>query len=82
MTGYAFVVRAGVSDRRVIASAVDTMEGYGASVGGFVLNDVNIKSGSYYHSRYHGYGKYGRYGYGKYGRYAEEYGKEKRDPQS
>lgn len=81
VTGYAFVVRAGVSDRRVIASAVDTMEGYGASVGGFVLNDVNIKSGTYYHSRYHGYGKYGRYGY-KYGRYAEEYGKEKRDPQS
>ncbi len=76
VTGYSFVVRAGYSDVRVISAAVDTMNGYGASVFGFILNDVDIKLGTYYQSLYYkGYGKYrwSRYGkhntYGKYLRY-------------
>ncbi|MBO5042957.1 MAG: polysaccharide biosynthesis tyrosine autokinase [Clostridia bacterium] len=67
VTGYTFVIRAAYSDRRLIEFAVDTMQSLGASVIGFILNDVDIKSGDYYKNKYSGYG-YGRYG--KYGRYS------------
>jgi capsular exopolysaccharide synthesis family protein len=71
VTGYAFVIRAAYSDRNLIAIAVETMEGLGSSIVGFILNDVDIKSGDYYKNKYGNYGKYSKYGYGKYGKYGK-----------
>lgn len=80
VTGYTFVIRAAYSDRRLVSIAVETMESLGGSVIGFVLNDVDIKSGDYYknkYSEYKSYGKYGKYKYGNYGKYGKSsnYGK-------
>ncbi len=64
LTGYAFVVRSGYSDSRMIEIACETMEGFGASFAGFILNDIDIKSGDYYKNRYYkGYVKYRYRGY-------------------
>ncbi len=73
VTGFAFVVRAGHSDRRMVEMALDTMEGFGGSLTGFILNDIDIKSGNYYKNKYYSYGgKYGKYSkYSKYGRNAK-----------
>ncbi len=69
VTGFAFVVRAGYSDRRMIELAVETMEGFDASFVGFILNDIDIKSGDYYKNKYYSsYSKY-RFRYGKGGYY-------------
>jgi capsular exopolysaccharide synthesis family protein len=69
LTGYVFVVRSGYSDRRMIELAVETMEGFNASFVGFVLNDIDIKSGDYYKNKYYSsYSKY-RFRYGKSGYY-------------
>lgn len=69
VTGYVFVVRAGYSDRRMIDLAVETMEGCGANISGFILNDIDIKSGDYYKNKYYSsYSKY-RFRYGKSGYY-------------
>lgn len=78
VTGYTFVIRAAYSDRRLVKFAVDTMESLGGSIIGFILNDVDIKSGDYYKNKYYGSGKYYKYGkYGKYGKYSKysKYGK-------
>lgn len=61
VTGYSFVVRSGYSDRRLIGVAADILERLGGSIIGFVLNDVDIKSGDYYKNRYAGYSKYSSY---------------------
>ena len=69
ITGYTFVVRAGYSDRRMIEMAVETMEGFDASFVGFILNDIDIKSGDSYKNKYYSsYSKY-RFRYGKTGYY-------------
>lgn len=69
LTGYVFVVRSGYSDRRMIELAVETMEGFNASFVGFILNDIDIKSGDYYKNKYYSsYSKY-RFRYGKSGYY-------------
>lgn len=69
ITGYTFVVRSGYSDRRMIEMAVETMEGFDASFVGFILNDIDIKSGDYYKNKYYSsYSKY-RFRYGKSGYY-------------
>ena len=69
ITGYTFVVRAGYSDRRMIEMAVEIMEGFDASFVGFILNDIDIKSGDYYKNKYYSsYSKY-RFRYGKTGYY-------------
>ena len=81
MTGYAFVVRAGYSDRRMIEIACETMTNFGASFVGFILNDIDIKSGDYYKNKYYsGYSKYrfrtgkqGYYRHFKYGYYKNGY---------
>ena len=73
VTGYAFVIRAAYSDRNLVAIAVETMEGLGSSIAGFILNDVDIKSGDYYKNKYGNYGKYSKYGYGKYDRTGTDY---------
>lgn len=61
---YIAVVRSNMSDVNMIASAIDLLEGFGGSIAGFVINDLNLKSGGYYKSKY---GKTYRYGYGAYG---------------
>lgn len=67
VTGYAFIIRSGYSDSRLVAVAVETMENLGAHVIGFILNDIDIKSGAYYKNRYgYGYGKYSKYGVKEY----------------
>ncbi len=72
VTGFIFVVRAGYSDRRMVEMAVESMDGFGASLTGFILNDVDLKSGRYYKNKYYRYGfKYGRYNY----RYGRKYGR-------
>ncbi len=78
ITGFVFVVRAGYSDRRMIEMAVETMEGFDASFVGFVLNDIDIKSGDYYKNKYYStYSKY-RFRYGKGGYYRNhKYGYDK-----
>lgn len=69
VTGYTFVIRSGYSDRRMISLAVEIMEGFGATLSGFILNDIDIKSGDYYKNKYYsGYSKY-RFRYGKSGYY-------------
>ena len=81
VTGYTFVVRSGYSDRRMICHAVESMEGFGANLSGFVLNDIDIKSGDYYKNKYYSsYSKYrfrtgksGYYRHFKYGYYKGYY---------
>ncbi len=80
VTGFVFVVRAGRTDRRMVELAIEDMEAFDAPFAGFILNDIDIKAGGYYKSKYYsGYSKYkrgygGKYGY-KYGyKYARGYG--------
>ncbi len=47
ITGYAVVVRSGLSDRRAVADVLNSLQGVGANVLGFILNDVNLKEGTY-----------------------------------
>ncbi len=76
VTGFAFVVRAAYSDRRMVELALESMEGFEAPLTGFILNDIDIKSGNYYKNKYYSYGgKYSKYSkYSKYGSYSK-YGK-------
>jgi capsular exopolysaccharide synthesis family protein len=81
VTGFTFVVRSGYSDRRMISHAVESMEGFGANLSGFILNDIDIKSGDYYKNKYYSnYSKYrfrtgksGYYRHFKYGYYKGYY---------
>ncbi len=74
VTGYVFVVRSGYTDCRLVNIALDLIESQGGAIIGFVLNDVDIKSGDYYKNRYGSYSKYGKYNrYTKYGQ--QKYGK-------
>ena len=81
VTGFTFVVRSGYSDRRMISHAVESMEGFGATLSGFILNDIDIKSGDYYKNKYYSsYSKYrfrtgksGYYRHFKYGYYKGYY---------
>lgn len=83
VTGYAFVIRAGYSDRRLIEIAAESMSNIGASLIGFILNDIDIKSGDYYKNKYYsGYSKYlfrnsrnGYYRHLQYGYYRNGYGR-------
>ncbi len=62
VTGYVFVVRSAYSDRRMIEVALETMEGFEASMTGFILNDIDIKSNHYYKNQYYNYsGRYSKY---------------------
>lgn len=81
LTGYMFVVRSGMDDRRNIAAAL-SVEQIKKKMIGFILNDVDSRSedryGRYRYGRYgrYGYGRYGKYGYGKYGYGRYGYGNE------
>lgn len=71
VTGFIFAVRAGYSDRRMISYAIESMEGFDSNLSGFVLNDIDIKSGDYYKNKYYSsYSKY-RFSKGKYGYYRQ-----------
>jgi len=70
--GYILVVRANRTARGELEQTLGSMEQVNAHVFGFLLNDVDPKTGKY--GRYGRYGKYGKYG--KYGRYDQEYGAE------
>jgi capsular exopolysaccharide synthesis family protein len=62
VTGYVLVVRSSYSDRREIEMSVQTMESLGASLVGFILNDVDLKGRGEYRNHYYGsYGAYTRY---------------------
>lgn len=66
--GYLLVVRAGITPLEDLHSVVLKMEQLGANILGFILNDLDSKSGSY---KYAGYRSYSKYGYQKsYGKYA------------
>lgn len=66
--GYVLIVRADHTNRTELDHALLRLQQVEAHVFGFVLNDVNPKSGKY--GKYGRYGRYGRYGkYGKYGEY-------------
>ncbi len=47
VTGYAVVVRAGLSERRAVGNVLSSLDGVGAKVLGFILNDADLKEGSY-----------------------------------
>lgn len=63
ITGYMIAVRAGETDKREVASAIEQMEHMKAKIIGFVLNDVNIKTDGSYKGRYSRY--YSSYGGGQ-----------------
>ena len=47
ITGYAVVVRSGIDDRRAVNDVLSSLDGVGAKVLGFILNDVDPKVGGY-----------------------------------
>ena len=61
LDGYVFVVRAGSSDKRLVQSAIDSINHVEGKILGFVLNDTNHNILAYnYRTNY-----YGRY-YSRY----------------
>ena len=66
VTGYVFVVRSGYDDRPQLTAAIESMKKVDATIIGFILNDVNLKTGGYFYSK-HRYYHYGKYNYGYYG---------------
>jgi len=58
VTGYLFAVRSGATDTKAVGDGLDALKQTGANVVGFVLNDVDLKSGGKYY-------KYGKYGYSR-----------------
>ena len=58
VTGYIFAVRAEATDSRAVSNALEALKQAKANVVGFVLNDVDLKSGGKYY-------KYGKYAYGR-----------------
>ncbi len=72
---YIMIVRMMQSDYRAVQVAVESLENIGAKIAGFMINEVEDRSASYYYRgrRYGGYRRYGRY-YGRYhGRYYGKY---------
>ncbi len=78
VTGFTFVVRSAHSDRRMVELALEAMEGFQAPLTGFILNDIDIKLGTYYKNKYDMYSsKYSKFGrnerYGVYSEYSLAY---------
>lgn len=74
LTGYILVARAGYSNLTALQDSVDILTAVHANVIGFVLNDVDVRSGGRY---YGGRGRYSRYYYYSGSRYSEEQAAEK-----
>lgn len=64
VNGYILVVRSEVTTIDALKNAVFTLEQVGGNIIGFLLNDVNMKSGKY--------GKYNNYNKNYYGKYNEQ----------
>lgn len=65
VTGYIFAVRCGYDDSRQVSDAIESMRKVDANIIGIVLNDVNLKTGGYFYSKYrYGYSYKYKYGYG------------------
>lgn len=73
LTGYILVARAGYSNLTALQDSVDILKAVHANVLGFVINDVNVRSGGRY---YGGRGRYSRYYYYSGSRYSNEGGEE------
>lgn len=58
VTGYVFIVRAGVSDGPEVVRSIDAMKQMNCNVLGVALNGFDLKSGDYYREK-----RYGRYSY-------------------
>lgn len=76
LTGYILVARAGYSNLTALQDSVDILEAVHANVIGFVINDVDVRSGGRY---YGGRGRYSRYYYYSGARYSEEAGGTKQE---
>ena len=48
ITGYAVVVRSGLDDRRAVSALLDSLNGVGAKVIGFIMNGIDPKVGRMY----------------------------------
>jgi capsular exopolysaccharide synthesis family protein len=59
--GYILVVRAGKTSMGALQNVVLHLQQLGANLLGFLLNDLNVKTGSYKYSRYSKYSTRGRY---------------------
>lgn len=71
ITGVVMVARSNFSDINAITASEELISGVNGRVIGYVVNDVDYKSGSGYRKN-----KYGYRGYRKYARYYSTYGKE------
>ena len=69
LTGYILVARAGYSNLTALQDSVDILTAVHANILGFVINDVDVRSGGRY---YGGRGRYSRYYYYSGARYSEE----------
>jgi capsular exopolysaccharide synthesis family protein len=66
ITGYIFVVRSGYDNRPQLNAAIASMKKIDANIIGFVLNDVNLKTGGYFSKYRYGYKNTYSNGYGYY----------------
>ncbi len=66
---YLFVMRANVSNRVGVMSALEELQTVGANIAGLILNDVDYKDGMFGGDKYR-FGRYGKYNkYNKYNKY-------------
>ena len=79
LSGVVMVARSNYSDVKAIRDSEELITGVNGKIVGYVVNDVDIKSGSAYHSKKYGYRRYYKYAryYSHYGNTAEENSAEK-----
>ena len=63
VSGYVLLVHAGTTQLNELQNTVQRLEQVGANIYGFILNNVDVKSGSY---KYHNYSNYSAKRYSKY----------------
>ena len=73
VSGYIFVVRSGMTDRRALSSALGILKQMQAKVVGIVMNAVDPKRNTYGNKKYSKYNYYSKHGYSS--NYEEEYRK-------
>ena len=72
VSGYIFVVRSGMTDRRAVSSAIEVLKQMNAKILGIVMNAVDPKSNTHGNKKYSKYNYYSKHGYSNY---EEEYRK-------
>ena len=70
VSGYIFVVRSGMTDRRAVTSALGILKQMQAKILGIVMNAVDPKRNTYGNKKYSKYNYYAKHGYSNY---EEEY---------